>query len=347
MSNNEHNQLVKTGLSWTGVRSVGGYGNSGYAWSPVPKRNSYPNLPKDPFLLARPGVKGFDRFGLDCLADMQADGALKGDPDQMGESFASYCERIDNYNSRCRIDYEELRMLAVLLVPLMMWFGLFFLKDINFISSGLFLVLLPIPLFVGWKLHKSLEYDLYDSLHPHTVYLTTFLTRNGLSVEDVKKNPELITEGIRISSKIQELVKYQIQAKMINYHSFLTNRLPSPVRFQIPVFKGTINNLNLSQWYRDYRSIDAAKARGHYFERAAPLVFATGAGYAVHSAIPDTSYATEIPAYEPPSIPEIHIPYANGLDDIGLPQFNTNGNLMIENTGIDYQGNVYGSPHEY
>lgn len=333
---------------WTGVEKVQGYGQTERVFKHVVKRDGYTDLPQNPFILAHPQTKGFDRFGLDCLAWMYRLGAINGESDQVAQSFISACEGIDNCNARCRIPYEELRMLSVLLVPALLWVGLYFLNIQKMIAPWLFMFALPLPLYIGWRIHRNLAQDLDDSLHPYTLQATTFLTRNGLTLDDIRRKPELISEGIRISNKIQELVKYQIKSKIINYRGLVSNKLPTYSYFQIPEFKGKVRSPYWSEWVTDYKSIYQAKARGHYFAPVATLAAIGGTAYAaMPEAIPDISYSAEIPVFEMPALPEVHIPYANGLDDIGLPQFNTNGNLMIENTGFDYQGNAYGTNNEY
>ena len=192
-----------------------------------------------------------------------------------------------------------------------------------------------------------LSADLDDSIPVTAVYATTFLTRNGLTREDIKNKPELIIEGIRISEQIQQVIKYQICANINNYRGIFSDRLPRPEKFQITSFNGPSKSYYWGQWISFYNHSQSLRDSGNMADFMPGLAVAGGAAYAAGTgAIPDISYAHEIPDFSAAYIPEISFPYSHGVDSMGLPQFNTDGSLMVENSGVDIHGHAYGAPHQ-
>ena len=132
---NIKNKLHHSGLSWTGMGPLDGYGQSNVVSPAVAKRDKYGQKSLNPYLLAHPQEKGFDRFGLDCLAFLHLNYSLGNTQDSMAKRFEEYCQSMDRQIAKCRIDYEEFRMFLVFLFPY--FFGLGFLAGWGRITGRL------------------------------------------------------------------------------------------------------------------------------------------------------------------------------------------------------------------
>ena len=320
----------------TGVKRIEGCWNEEYEFKVGPKRNAYGKRLAGQEVMPDPKAVGFDRFGLDCLAFLAKNYSMGGSPRQMADTFETVCQVGDYSLDECRIDYEELRMLAVFAVPMLLWYGLFGWLGVGKMGDWYLFAALFFPLIVGWRMHLDLSQALDDSVPINAIYATTFLTRHGLTRADIKNDPTLISTGVDISANIQRVIKHYLYTKVNSYHSSWRNSLPCTTRFNLPAMPGTSRNPYWGEWIRPYNAVANARMRGNYSHAAAwGVAAAAGTAWAADSVTSHDQY--HVPDFGP---------YATGVDNLGLPQVNVDGIPMIADSGVDIYGGAYGTPHD-
>ena len=249
----------------------------------------------------------FDRFAVDCLywlCDLGMPLTVEGIKAEI--AFA-------NKQQNARVPYEAIRMLLPFIVPVLVFFSI---KAILIPSAFWFPAITAVA--CGYALHRNISRAMASKIPPRSLLLTTYLTRQNLTLQDIEANPSILRDDYNLSLHLQRYTKFQLSHLLARHSaSSLPNGQGRGMKKLLmpyigaktaynPVLVGLINMYNVCA----YRL--------------------TGGG----------SYAPMQSNYD-------HSNNHSVFDNAGMPQFNTNGMPMIPNSGIDVQGHVYGSNDQF
>ena len=273
---------------------------------------------------------GIDRFGADCIRWL----AVRRKFDGSLGSFKKIVKTCDERMQQ-KAPFEGLRMVLPFVVPVIFYylaiyllgsyyqqrsfggFNIMISEDLTWGNLGYWwYAVIAGSLLVGQFLHRNISKAIAHTIPAEAILITTYMTRHNLTMADLEKKPGLLEGAIHASTWIS--YSMQEQMKRMVQRSIVWSSKRKVQSFLMPAQ----NNHSYAPAWQDL--VDIYNAYITYFP---------------HKNLPAAFGAAGVAGYS--------MPYQYGVDDMGLPQVNTNGMPMLANTGIDVTGHSYGSPENF